>query len=76
MVREEEGKQSTGEAEEIEMDLNASLLEIMVERTLILEELMTKTLPPEEALQKLQELGARAAALLAPKRRRHRAAGS
>ncbi len=76
MVREEDGKQGGAEAEEIEMDLNASLLEIMVERTLVLEELMSKTLRPEEAVKRLQELGARATALLAPRRRRHRAAGS
>lgn len=71
-VIEETRSEESESKEEVEIDVNATLLEIMVERAMVLDGLLEGRIEASEAHKKLEEVGAAVAEILSPRRGRKR----
>jgi len=69
---EETRPEETETKEEVEIDVNATLLEVMVERAMVLDSLMEGRIEISEAYKKLEEVGATVVEMLSPRRKRKR----
>lgn len=69
-VIEETRSEESESKEEVEIDINATLLEIMVERAMVLDGLLEGRIEASEAHKKLEEVGAAVAEILSPRRGR------
>ncbi|HIC99188.1 MAG TPA: hypothetical protein EYP08_06030 [Pyrodictiaceae archaeon] len=72
VVEEAKSEEAESREEEVEIDVNATLLEVMVERTMILDSLLEGRIGASEAHKKLEEVGATIVEILSPRRRRKR----
>ena len=71
-VIEETRSEESESKEEVEIDINATLLEIMVERAMVLDGLLEGRIEASEAHKKLEEVGAVVVEILSPRRGRKR----
>ena len=71
-VIEETRSEESESKEEVEIDVNATLLEIMVERAMVLDGLLEGRIEASEAHKKLEEVGAVVVEILSPRRGRKR----
>lgn len=70
VIEETRSEESESKEEEVEIDINATLLEIMVERAMVLDGLLEGRIEASEAHKKLEEVGAAVAEILSPRRGR------
>jgi len=72
VIEETRSEESESKEEEVEIDVNATLLEIMVERAMVLDGLLEGRIEASEAHKKLEEVGAVVVEILSPRRGRKR----